>query len=179
VRAFLESRRGDWHDLNVSHADGQALHDLIVSRGFRRGLEIGTSTGHSTVWIAWAMSRTGGHLTTLEIDPGRHRVALENLAAAGLDGYVDAELADAHERVPLLEGRFDFVFSDADKEWYTRYFVELDSRLEPGGCFTAHNVLQRMRGIPEFLEHVRGRTDYETRIERSSAAGISVSCKIP
>lgn len=178
VRAFLESRRGTWHDLNVPAADGKVLFDLVVAHGFRRGLEIGTSTGRSTLWIAWAMSKTGGHLTTIEIDPRRHAQARENLAAAGLDGFVDARLGDAHELVPALEGPFDFVFSDADKDWYTRYFDAVDPKLQPGGCFTAHNVLQPMWGIAEFLERVRSRQDYETRIERSSSSGISVSCKI-
>src|SRR6266446_1569627 len=75
VRAFLDRARGDWHDMNVPYEDGQALHDLIVKKGFTRGLEIGTSTGHSGIWIAWAMSKTGGKLVTIEIDERRHRTA--------------------------------------------------------------------------------------------------------
>src|SRR5262245_33061975 len=67
VRAFVEGSRNDWHDLNVPFEDGQVLHDLVVRKGFTRGLEIGTSTGHSGTWIAWAMSRTGGKLITIEI----------------------------------------------------------------------------------------------------------------
>ncbi len=58
VRAFLEKRQGSWRDMNVPARDGQFLHDLIVEHGYTRALEIGTSTGHSTVWLAWAMSRT-------------------------------------------------------------------------------------------------------------------------
>ena len=71
---------------------------------------------------------------TLEIDAGRHHAAVANLKAAGLDGYVDARLGDAHELVRSLSGPFDFVFSDADKNWYTRYFVDVDPKLVPGGC---------------------------------------------
>src|SRR5215510_13319918 len=78
VRAFLDRSRGDWHDLNVPYEDGKFLHDLVVRKGFKRGLEIGTSTGHSGIWIAWAMARTGGKLTTIEIDEGRYRTALRN-----------------------------------------------------------------------------------------------------
>ncbi|MCJ7630036.1 MAG: protein kinase, partial [Longimicrobiales bacterium] len=58
---------------------------------------------------------------------------------AGLSQYVDARLGDAHEIVPALEGPFDFVFSDADKEWYKNYFVDVYPKLKIGGCFTAHN----------------------------------------
>jgi caffeoyl-CoA O-methyltransferase len=78
VRAFLDRSRNEWRDLNVPYEDGRVLHDLVVNKGFKRGLEIGTSTGHSGTWIAWAMSKTGGKLTTIEIDERRHRKALEN-----------------------------------------------------------------------------------------------------
>ena len=91
--------------------------------------------------------------------------------------FVDARLADAHQLVKELPGPFDFVFSDADKDWYTQYFKDLDAKLAPGGCFAAHNVLQRMGGIPEFLAYVRARPNYQTTIDRTSSAGISISCK--
>ena len=179
VRAFLDRTRGDWHDLNVPYEDGQALHDLVVSKGFTRGLEIGTSTGHSAIWIAWAMAKTGGRLVTIEIDESRHRTALKNLEAAGVARYVDARLADAHALVKQLPGPFDFVFSDADKEWYTQYFKDVDGKLVPGACFTAHNVLDGFAGVDAFLEYVRARPGYTTTISRTSRSGFSVSCKSP
>lgn len=177
VRAFLDRARGDWHDMNVPYEDGQALHDLVVGKGFTRGLEIGTSTGHSAIWIAWAMSKTGGRLVTIEIDESRHRTALKNFEAAGVGRYVDARLADAHTLVKELPGPFDFVFSDADKEWYTQYFKDLDGKLVAGGCFTAHNVLDGFAGVDAFLAYVRARPGYTTTISRTSRSGFSVSCK--
>ena len=123
VQAFLDRHRGTWRDFNVPESDGKVLHDLIVKRRFTRALEIGTSTGHSGVWIAWALARTGGTLTTIEIDPERHRTAVANFKEAGLDRYIDARLGDAHTIVPALSGPFDFVFSDADKDWYKNYLV--------------------------------------------------------
>ena len=179
VRAFLDRTRGQWRDLNVPYEDGQALHDLVVRKGFTRGLEIGTSTGLSAVWIAWAMSKTGGRLITIEVDEARHRTALRNFEAAGVARYVDARLADAHALVKELEGPFDFVFSDADKEWYTQYFKDVDGKLVAGGCFTAHNVLDGFAGVDAFLEYVRGRPGYTTTISRTSRSGFSVSCKSP
>lgn len=177
VRGFLDRARGDWHDLNVPYEDGQALHDLIVKKGFTRGLEIGTSTGHSGIWIAWALSKTGGNLVTIEIDERRHRTALKNFEAAGVAKYVDARLADAHQLVKELPGPFDFVFSDADKEWYTQYFKDLEAKVPVGGCFTAHNVLDGFAGVDAFLDYVRARPNYATMIERTSRSGISVSCR--
>jgi predicted O-methyltransferase YrrM len=177
VRAFLERSRDSWHDLNVPYEDGQVLHDLVVKKGFTRGLEIGTSTGHSGTWIAWAMSKTGGKLTTIEIDEGRHRQALQHFREAGIDAFVDARLGDAHDLVRQLPGPWDFVFSDADKEWYTQYFKDVDPKLASGGCFTAHNVLDPFAGIAAFLDYVRARPNYETTIHRTSRSGISISCK--
>ena len=140
VQAFLDRQARQWRDQNVPVVDGRALHDLIVEHGYTRAVEVGTSTGHSAVWIAWALSKTGGKLITIEIDEGRYRQALANFEAAGVSDFIDARLADAHQLVPELEGPFDFVFVDADKEGYIRYLHGLLPKLEPGGCFTAHNV---------------------------------------
>ncbi len=177
VKKFLEQRRGTWRDLNVPAEDGQFLHDLIVKHKFTRALEIGTSTGHSGVWIAWALSKTGGRLTTLEIDPRRHEQALANFKEAGVDRYIDARLGDAHELTRTLAGPWDFVFSDADKDWYANYLAAVWPKVQPGGCFTAHNVSMRGGGIGDFLTALRALPDGQTTIDRTSSAGISVTCK--
>ena len=179
VKAFLEARRGTWRDLNVPESDGQLLHDLIVRHKFTRALEIGTSTGHSGIWIGWALAKTGGRLTTVDIDPERHRIAVANFAEAGLASYIDARLGDAHEVVPSLPGPFDFVFSDADKDWYPQYAKAVWPKLVPGGCFTAHNVSGRGAGpgIQAFLAYMKGLPDATTTIDTSSRAGVSISCK--
>lgn len=179
VRRFLERSRADWRDWNVPWEDGRILHDLVLRNKHTRALEIGTSTGHSTVWIAWALARTGGRLVTIEIDPSRHARARRNLEEAGVAHLVDARLGDAHELVRQLPGPFDFVFSDADKDWYLQYFLDLEAKLVPGGCFTAHNVLRSGgRGVTEFLEHVRSLPGYRTTVETGSGEGLSVSCKL-
>lgn len=177
VEKFLETHKGLWRDMNVPEADGKELYDLIVENDYQRALEVGTSTGHSAIWIAWALSKTGGKLITIEIDERRYHQALENFEEAGLSDYIDARLADAHRLVPELEGPFDFVFVDADKEWYAEYLRLLLPKLDVGGCFTAHNVLNRMSGISEFLEELENTPDLETEIVRSSRSGISVSYK--
>ena len=176
VRSFLESRRGSWRDLNVPWQDGQLLHDLVLKHRYTRALEIGTSTGHSAIWIAWALSKTGGRLVTLEIDPARHAEARKNFEEAGVAPFIDARLGDAHELVKTLPGPFDFVFSDADKDWYTQYFKDLEPKLVAGGCFTAHNVSHAGGGAAAFLEYVRKLPGYETTVEGSSE-GVSISMK--
>jgi predicted O-methyltransferase YrrM len=178
VRRFLESHRGKWVDWNISEVDGKVLYDLIIKNNYKKAVDIGTSTGHSAIWMAWALSKTGGKLITIEIHEGRYKKALANFKEAGLTEYIDARLADAHELVKELEGPFDFVFSDADKEWYKNYFIDLAPKLEVGGCFTAHNVsAYYMSGIKEFLEYVQSLPNFDTTINRSSSAGISISYK--
>ena len=176
VKQFLESQRHQWRDMNVPESDGKLLHDLIVEHNYTRALEIGTSTGHSGIWMAWALSKTGGKLVTIDIDERRYKTAMANFEKAGLTEYIDARLADAHELVPKLEGPFDFVFSDADKGWYKNYFVAVLPKLEVGGCFTAHNMTMRARGIQEFIDYVESLPNLETTIDRSGG-GVSITFK--
>ncbi|CAB1078477.1 O-methyltransferase [Olavius algarvensis Delta 1 endosymbiont] len=178
VKSFLVGQRGKWVDWNIPEVDGKVLYDLIVKNNYQKAVEIGTSTGHSAIWIAWALSKTGGRLITIEIDEVRYKTALENFNKAGLSDYIDARLADAHQLIDELQGPFDFVFSDADKDWYKNYFVALAPKLKVGGCFTAHNASSKWGGIGEFLDYVQSRPNFETTIDRSSSAGISISYKI-
>ena len=177
VQKFLEENKGSWQDLNVPYEDGRILHDLIVDNSYQSALEIGTSTGHSTVWIAWALSKTGGKLVTVEIDGQRQKEAIRNLEEVGLSDFVEFRLGDAHEIVKELKGPFDFVFSDADKPWYVQYFKDVDPKLEKGGCFTAHNVLQNQQGIAEYLDFVNKHPDYTTSLDKTSRSGIAISYK--
>ncbi len=185
VQAFLDDHARQWRDLNVPTVDGKILHDIVVENGFIRAFEIGTSTGHSTIWIAWALAKTGGKLATVEIDERRYEEAKKNVAEAGLSDYVDFILGDAHEIVPALEGPYDFVFSDADKDWYINYFDALYPKLTADACFTAHNVGagrgrargRRGGGQSNYYEHVVQVQDMETFIHPQSQAGVAVSCK--
>ena len=179
VKAFLES--GRWYDMNVPESDGQLLHDLIIQGNYTRALEIGTSTGHSGIWIAWALSKTGGKLITIDIDERRHRTAVENFEKAGLSEYVDARLADAHELVKELKGPFDFVFSDADKNWYKQYFLDVDPKLVVGGCYTTHNIRassygRRGGGNQDYYDYIMGLDNYESSLN-TRGGGVLISYK--
>ena len=180
VKKFLNDQSRRWYDMNVPTVDGQLLYDLITKGNYKAALEIGTSTGHSGIWIAWALSKTGGRLITIEIDEGRYRTALENFKQAGLSEYIDARLADAHDLVKQLKGPFDFVFSDADKDWYKNYFMDIDPKLKIGGCFTAHNVSDRGRGgyggQAVFMQYIRSLKNYETTVN-TAGGGVSISYK--
>jgi caffeoyl-CoA O-methyltransferase len=176
VRRFLDQHRNSWHDLNVPEADGQALYDLVVKNGSKRALEIGTSTGHSGIYLGWALSKTGGKLITIDIDEGRSREAVGHFKEAGVAAFVDARVADGHDLVPKLEGPFDFVFIDADKEWYTNYAKAVLPKLAVGGLLTAHNVSQsggRRQMTGDFYEWIKAQPNLETTF----SAGVMVSRK--
>lgn len=183
VKKFLADHSGQWHDLNIPEADGITLYDLIIKGNYKSALEIGTSTGHSGIYIAWALSKTGGKLTTIEIDESRHKTAVENFKQAGLSEYIDARLADAHLLVKELKGPFDFVFSDADKDWYKNYFIDVDPKLIAGGCFTAHNIsaggtggFGGNTGQAIFLNYIKSLKNYETTVN-TKGGGLSISYK--
>jgi predicted O-methyltransferase YrrM len=180
VRKFLDKMKNRWRDFNVPEQDGKILYEIIVKNKYKKALEVGTSTGHSGIWIAWALSKTGGKLITIEIDEGRRREALANFKEAGVSDTIDSRLADAHQLVNELQGPFDFVFIDADKDWYTNYAKALIPKLEPGGCMTAHNVEEGrfgMRGTREYYEYMKSLPEFETSLHPKSIAGVAISYK--
>ncbi|MCK7489228.1 MAG: aldolase/citrate lyase family protein [Anaerotruncus sp.] len=78
---FLDAQKDLWREENVTETDGRLLYDLILKRGYTRASEIGTSTGHSGIWQAWALTKTGGSLITVEIEEFRHLLAAKNFKA--------------------------------------------------------------------------------------------------
>jgi predicted O-methyltransferase YrrM len=184
VQAFLAKMSGRWWDMNVPAADGKALYNIVLENKYTKALEIGTSTGRSGIYIAWALSKTGGKLFTIEIDEGRYEEAVANFKEAGLSDYIDARLADAHDLVNELPGPFDFVFIDADKGWYENYARALISKLEPGGCIAAHNVYERSwgrrgygGGTGGYFEYMKSLPDFESSILPQGSRSLAVSYK--
>lgn len=178
VNNFLQKNERQWRDLNVPYEDGQTLYNLIMEHQYTAALEIGTSTGHSTIWMAWAMSKTGGKVVTIEINERRYRQALKNFEEAGLSEFIDARLSDAIELIPQLKGPFDFVFSDADKGNYKNYFDLLHPKLKKGGIFSAHNVREGFYGVGDFLKTIQNHPEYKTTFDTKTSAGISISKKL-
>jgi caffeoyl-CoA O-methyltransferase len=186
VRKILNSHQSSWGGMNVPEADGKALYDIVLQHKYKNALEIGTSNGYSGLWIAWALSKTGGKLTTVEIDRGRHDEAVAYFRQAGLDKIIDARIGDAHELVSALPGPFDFVFCDADKEWYENYLKAALPKIPVGGCFAAHNVTEysgwgrRARGglAGGYLQFARSLANLDTKVlDIPGSGGLAVSYK--
>jgi predicted O-methyltransferase YrrM len=130
-----------WGEGSVSPAQGMLLHLLARACGARSILEIGTLGGYSTIWLARALP-PGGRLVTLEVDAKHARVARANVARAGLDGAVEVVLGRALDTLPGLEGPFDLVFLDADKEHNPEYLHCALELSRPGTLIVADNVVR-------------------------------------
>ena len=161
--------------MNVPAVDGRLLYDIILEKGYRRGLEIGTSNGYSALWLGLAFKKTGGKLITMEIEPQRAREARENFEHAGLDQIIDSRVNDALKEIPALEGKFDFVFIDAWKPDYMKYLKLILPKMRSGGVITAHNVTSQGSSMRDFLEEIKQNPSLNTTIDRSSRAGVSIS----
>ena len=107
VIAFLKEQSNQWRYLNIPMSDGRILYDLVLKGNYKKAVEIGTSTGHSGVWIAWALSKTGGKLITIEIDKGRHEEAVANFKKAGVEVNTEGKSVIGRHKVSSLtvEGR--------------------------------------------------------------------------
>src|SRR5690606_25413393 len=104
-------------------------------------LEIGSSNGVSTIWLALAARESGGHVVGPEVREDRAREAKSNLAAAGLGNVATVRAADALLTVPTLAGPYDFVFIDAEKDDYTQHIRNVIDLVAPNGLIVADNVV--------------------------------------
>lgn len=148
---------------NVPRTDGQFLNILIKAAQAKHVLEVGTSNGYSAIWICRALEETDGHLTTIEIDPERVRLAKENLKRAGLAHRVTFLEGDAHRIVPTLKGPFDFVFLDADKGREHDYFSYLyPKKLMPGAIIAVHNAIRMRRTMQRYLDMITTHPEFDT-----------------
>jgi predicted O-methyltransferase YrrM len=160
---------------NVEPAEAAYLRDRVKEVNAKRVLEVGTSTGYSGIWMAMALRETGGRLITLEIDPGRHRTALENFTTAGLANLVEARLGDALQEIPKISGPLDVVFIDALKSDYLKYYELSVGKVRKGGLIIAHNVKSHPRDMSDFLERIQNDPRVETKIVTPGWQGFSVS----
>ncbi len=125
---------------NVPFNSGKMLRLLSESVGATNVVEIGTSTGFSGLWFCLALQKTGGRLTTFEIDPGRAELARKHFAQAGVADTVTVIEGDAHQNVRRLKEPIDILFLDADKPGYVDYLKTLLPLVRPGGLILADNV---------------------------------------
>jgi predicted O-methyltransferase YrrM len=178
VQAVLdEIRKADTGNLAVSAEDGRFLRLLVATNHTNQALEIGAASGYSAIWMGLGLRETGGRLVTIEYDPQRAKEATANIARAGFSDIVSVLAGDAFQRIPKVKGQFDFVFLDAWKRDYQRFFDLVFPSMPNGGLFVAHNVLNKKSEMPDFLKTIETRPDLLTTIVAPSGEGVSVSWK--
>jgi len=178
VQAVLDDiRKADSGQLAISAEDGRFLRLLVATNHTKQALEIGAASGYSAIWIGMGLRETGGRLVTIEYDPQRAKEAAANIARAGFSDIVRVLPGDAFKQIPKVEGQFDFVFLDAWKRDYQKFFDMVFPRMPKGGLFVAHNVLNKKSEMPDFLNTIETRPDLFSTIVAPSGEGVSVSWK--
>jgi predicted O-methyltransferase YrrM len=175
---LLESiRAADKGQLAVSEEDGRFLRVLVGATNARQILEIGAASGYSAIWIGMGLRQTGGRLVTIEYDPVRAREAASNIQKAGLADIVRVVSGDAFKEIPKVEGTFDLVFLDAWKPDYKKFFDLVFPRVNPGGLFLAHNVINKKSEMGDFLAAIHTHPKAQTTIVSPGFEGISITYK--
>jgi caffeoyl-CoA O-methyltransferase len=162
--------------MNVPREDGRMLRLLAEAAGARNVVELGTSNGYSGLWFSLALSKTGGHLTTFDIDKGRFEMAKANFKKAGVDGMVTQVFGDAHKEVARLKDPIDLLFIDADKQGYLDYLTKLLPLVRPGGLILAHNMASP-RPDPAFVKAITTNPELETLFVNMESQGLGITLK--
>jgi predicted O-methyltransferase YrrM len=154
--ADAESRR---RMLNITPDTGMFLSILARATGASRILEIGTSNGYSTLWLA---SATNGHVDTIETSEEKIALAHANFGRAGLAERITVHHGAALNMLQRLQGPYDLVFLDADRANYLNYLPHLLRLLRVGGVLVTDNVVSHAGEVAEFLSHVRADSRLDT-----------------
>src|SRR5688572_9182016 len=179
IETLLKSiKAADQGQLAVSEEDGRFLRVLVSTRGAKSILEIGAASGYSGIWLGLGARETGGKVVAIEYDPVRAKEAAANISRAGLTDVVRVVHGDAFKEIPKLQGTFDVVFLDAWKPDYKKFFDMVYPRLNPGGVFVAHNVVNKKSEMEPFLTTIQRHPGLFTTIVSPSDEGMSVSYKL-
>jgi predicted O-methyltransferase YrrM len=142
LSAEAAAARRDEMLLPVGRAAGSLMNLLIKEAEASRILEVGSSYGYSTTWLAEAARAIGGKVISLELRAAKTEYARAQLARAGLDGYVEFRVGDALNSLAQLSGPFDFVLIDLWKDLYVPVFERLYPKLSPGAIIVADNMIE-------------------------------------
>ncbi|MDX9755848.1 MAG: class I SAM-dependent methyltransferase [bacterium] len=183
IQAFREAFINDFErtSLNTTPGDARFLRIIIASANLKRGIEVGTATGFGAINMGMAFERNGGELFTIDIDPDMVVKARENLAKVGLDKTVKVVEGDALKMIPTLEGKFDFLFLDALKQDYMKYFKLALPMLKAGAVIVADNVVISGKQMKDFLDFMENDPNYDMQIIRCSEEkgdGMAIIYKI-
>jgi predicted O-methyltransferase YrrM len=165
-KAFLD--KFPWTELCTTAEDAMLLRILIESRRAKYGVEVGGNVGYGALHMGIGFERSGGRLVSVEIDPANVRTARKNLEAVGIGKAVTVVEGDALKVLPTLEAGIDFLFIDALKRDYLKYFQCVEAKLVTGATVVADNVIASARAMADFLTYVQGSPKYDSVVIRAS-----------
>jgi predicted O-methyltransferase YrrM len=140
---------------NVEPETAELLGVLVRAMQAKRVLEIGTSNGYSTIWLADAAEAVGGSVVSLEVEPERTELARSNLSDAGVAGFAELRTEDAGAFLAAAgDDAWDLVFLDAERPAYVGYWPDLVRVLRPNGLLVVDNTLSHANQLVEFSELV-------------------------
>ncbi len=139
---------------NIAPENGQFLTILIKAIQAKNVLEVGTSNGYSTIWLASALKETGGKLLTVEFDGERAELARDNLSETGLNSIVEVRVGNALDEIPKCPCPLDLVFLDAEKSEYQRYVELALPVIRRGGLIVADDTVTLRAEMRDYVEFV-------------------------
>lgn len=149
--------------LNITRDTGEFLAVLIGATGARRILEIGTSNGYSTLWLASACDPARARVTTLELSPFKAELAAENFRRAQMTDRITAVQTEAGSFLrAAAAGAFDFIFLDSERPEYVDWWPEIDRVLAAGGLLVVDNATSHPGELAEFVARVQGDGHFRT-----------------
>lgn len=163
--------------LNLESDTARLVAILARSSAATRVLEIGTSNGYSTIWLAWAVAPAGGRVVSIERNPEKHAMARKNLERAGLQDRVDLRLGDATTLISGISGPFDLVFFDADRVSAPEQLQLLLPKLSPRALVLADNILSHPQEIAAYLRSVSDLPEFEHSVI-PVGKGLSIACRV-
>ncbi|HHQ4566848.1 TPA: O-methyltransferase [Aeromonas hydrophila] len=141
--------------LNITRDTGELLAVLVQARGADAVLEIGTSNGYSTLWLAEAVKRLGGRVTTIELDEGKQAMAAANFQRAGLDPWIEQLAGEAGTLLPTLPtAAYPLIFLDSDRQHYQAWWPEIQRLLAPRGLLVVDNAISHREELAEWMAEV-------------------------
>ncbi|MGU5815330.1 O-methyltransferase [Aeromonas hydrophila] len=141
--------------LNITRDTGELLAVLVQTRGAAAVLEIGTSNGYSTLWLAEAVKRLGGRVTTIELDEGKRAMAAANFQRAGLEPWIEQLAGEAGTLLPTLPtAAYPLIFLDSDRLHYQAWWPEIQRLLAPRGLLVVDNATSHREELAEWMAEV-------------------------
>ena len=161
---------------NIPRETGVLINTFIKMMNIQRALEIGTSNGYSGLWISKALKETGGHLTTIEYYEKRQSIAIENFKKCGVSDIITPIQGSACTIIEYMppEQKFDFVFIDANKSEYIKYFELVKPHLTQKALIVADNIISHAKKVQPFINAVDADEEFQYQIV-STEGGILIA----